>query len=73
MDAIANALGLTRPSGKELFNAAANGRTEDVRRLLAQKAPLEGKYGVRHRPPQKHNPPPGTRALYVAKGAAERA
>ena len=48
MDAIANALGLMRPSGKELFNAAANGKTEEVRRLLAQKAPLEYK-NVRHR------------------------
>ena len=59
-------------SGSELFYAARDGKTEEVRRLLAQKAPLEWKT-VRHHPPQKHNPPPGTRALSVAKGGAERA
>ena len=72
-----HSLGLTR-AGEELYNAARDGdprwgKTEDVRRLLAEKAPLEGKYGVRHHPPQKHNPPPGTCALSVAKGGAERA
>ena len=59
--------------GKALFDAASAGKTEDVRRLLAEKAPLEYKDEVRHHPPQKHNPPPGTRALSVAKGGAERA
>ena len=62
----------TKMSGNALYNAASAGKTEDVRRLLAEKAPLEYK-DVRHRPPQKHNPPPGTRALSVAKGGAERA
>ena len=39
-------------SGEELYYAANHGNTEDVRRLLAQKAPLE--YGkVRHRPYRK--------------------
>ena len=56
MNAIANALlGLMRPSGEELYYAAFSGNTEDVRRLLAQKAPLEYKDGhhVRHRPYRK--------------------
>ena len=39
-------------SGKELYIAARDGNTEDVRRLLAQKAPLEYK-NVRHRPYRK--------------------
>ncbi len=59
-------------SERELFDAARVGKTEDVRRLLAEKVPPEWK-NVPHRPPQKHNPPPGTRALFVAKGGAERA
>ena len=58
--------------GEKLYWAARDGKTEDVRRLLAEKAPLEYK-DVRHHPPQTHNPPPSTRALSVAKGAAERA
>ena len=57
----------------ELYDAAVLGNTEDVRRLLAQKAPVEYK-DVRHHPPQSTtHPPPGTRALSVAKGGAERA
>ena len=68
---------MSDPGGRALYDAAVHrglrdGKTEDVRRLLAQKAPLEWK-NVRHRPPQTHNPPPGTRALSVAKGGAERA
>ena len=39
-------------SGSELFYAARDGKTEEVRRLLAQKAPLEYK-NVRHRPYRK--------------------
>ena len=39
-------------TGKALYDAARDGKTEDVRRLLAQKAPLEYK-GVRHRPYRK--------------------
>ena len=61
-------------SGEELYYAANHGNTEDVRRLLAQKAPLE--YGkVRHRPYRKSTThrPAHAGALCVAKGAAERA
>ena len=59
--------------GQKLWLAAANGETEDVRRLLAEKAPLEYD-GVRHRPYRKAQPTARhTRALSVAKGAAERA
>ena len=61
-------------AGVELYNAARDGKTEEVRRLLAQKAPLEYKGGVRHRPYRNAQPAARhTRALSVAKGAAERA
>ena len=60
-------------SGMELYNAARDGKTEDVRRLLAQKAPLEWK-AVRHRPPQRTTRRPAhALSLSVAKGGAERA
>ena len=58
-------------SGEELFNAAAHGKTEDVRRLLAEKAPIEYK-NVRHCP-QKSTTRRPAHALSVAKGGAERA
>ena len=61
-------------SGKELYIAARDGKTEEVRRLLAKKAPLEWK-GVRHRPYRKSTTrrPAHALSLCVAKGAAERA
>ena len=38
--------------GHKLYDAAADGKTEDVRRLLAEKVPIEYK-NVRHCPPRK--------------------
>ena len=40
-------------SGEKLFDAARDGKTEEVRRLLAEKAPLEWKNPVRHHPLQR--------------------
>ena len=60
-------------SGSDLYIAAVDGKTEDVRRLLAEKVPLEWKE-VRHRPPQRTTRRPAhALSLSVAKGAAERA
>ena len=39
-------------AGSELYSAARDGKTEEVRRLLAKKAPLEWNH-VRHRPYRK--------------------
>ena len=61
--------------GYKLYRAAQNGKTEDVRRLLAKKAPLEWNH-VRHRPYRKsttHRPAHALSLSLVAKGAAERA
>ena len=56
--------------GGKLYSAAMYGRTEDVRRLLAEKAPLEY-----NKDPREHivTRAQHTRSLSVAKGGAERA
>ena len=56
--------------GEKLYFAAANGKTEEVRRLLAEKAPLEY-----NKDPREHivTRAQHTRSLSVAKGGAERA
>ena len=55
------------------YKLARAGKTKEVRRLLAQKAPLE--YKVRHRPYRKSTTrrPAHALSLSVAKGGAERA
>ena len=54
--------------GHKLYDAAADGNTEDVRRLLAEKEPLEYK-NVRHCPPRSYTlSRTHTRSLLLAAG-----